>query len=229
MTFPHPERVAACVFDAYGTLFDVHSPAKRLEAELGEKAQRLSEIWRTKQLQYTWLRSLMGRFEDFWHVTGETLDYAMAGVGIDDPTLRSRLMEQYFSLDTYPDVLPGLRRLHAAGKSTAILSNGSSNMLAAAVGNAALRDLLDATLSVDAVRTFKPDPRVYELACDHFRIDKQQICFVSSNGWDAAGAACFGFQVVWLNRGGLPRETLPAHPDVEIASLAELPDLLGIE
>ena len=228
MTLLHPERITACVFDAYGTLFDVHTPAKRLEAELGDRAQRLSEIWRTKQLQYTWLRSLMGRFEDFWQITGEALDFAMASVGIDDLTLRSRLIEQYFRLDLYPDVLPGLRRLHAAGKSTAILSNGSANMLAAAVGNAGLRDLIDATLSADAVKIFKPDPRVYELASDHFRIDKQQICFVSSNGWDAAGAACFGFRVAWLNRDKSARETLPPQPDVEINSLAELADMLGV-
>ena len=228
MTVLHAERITTCVFDAYGTLFDVHSPAKRLEAELGDNAQRLSEIWRTKQLQYTWLRSLMGRFEDFWHITGEALDFAMAAVGVENATLRSRLMEQYFSVEAYPDVAGGLRRLRAAGMSTAVLSNGSTNMLAAAVTNAGLRDLLDATLSADAVSVFKPDPRVYELACDHFRVDKQQICFVSSNGWDAAGAACFGFRGAWLNRGGLPRETLPPAPDVEISSLAELPGLLGI-
>ncbi len=220
--------IGACVFDAYGTLFDVHSAVGRSGGALGDKAGPVSALWRQKQLEYTWLRSLMGAYADFWQITGEGLDYALAANQIDDPGLRQRLMDLYLSLDAYPDVPGALGQLRAAGKKTAILSNGSPDMLQAAVGSAKLGDLLDAALSVDELRVFKPDARVYQLAVDRLGVEAGRICFVSTNGWDAAGSAHFGFNVAWLNRFSQPPERLPGKPAAIIESLAELPDLLGI-
>jgi len=220
--------IQACVFDAYGTLFDFNSAVMRCRDEIGDGAERLSEIWRQKQLQYTWLRSLMGRHADFWQVTGEALDFALAAVGIADADLRARLMALYRELDTFAEVPQVLRELKQAGMRTAILSNGAPDMLAAGVAAAGLGDDLDAVLSVEDVGVFKPDPRVYQLAVDRLGVPAAQICFMSSNGWDAVGAAAFGFRVVWVNRYRQPSERLPAQPDVELDSLAALPELLGL-
>lgn len=220
--------IAACVFDAYGTLFDFNSATERCRAVLGERTDRLSEVWRQKQLQYTWLRSLMGRHENFWQVTGEALDFALAAVGLDDPALRQRLLDLYLELEPYPDVVDTLRRLKAANLRTAILSNGAPDMLAAAVASAGVTDLIDEIYSVEAVGVYKPDSRVYQLAVDGLDLPCRAICFQSANGWDAIGAAAFGFRVAWINRFGQPREALPASPDAELTSLAELPALLGL-
>jgi 2-haloacid dehalogenase len=220
--------IGACVFDAYGTLFDVHSAVGRSGGALGDKAGPVSALWRQKQLEYTWLRSLMGAYSDFWQITGEGLDYALAANKIEDPDLRQRLMDLYLSLDAYPDVPPALGRLRAAGKKTAILSNGSPDMLQAAVDSAKLGGLLDAALSVDELRVFKPDARVYQLAVDRLGVEAGRICFVSTNGWDAAGSAHFGFKVAWLNRFNQPPERLPGKPSAVIETLAELPALLGL-
>ncbi|MBV6632358.1 MAG: haloacid dehalogenase type II [Alphaproteobacteria bacterium] len=221
--------IRACVFDAYGTIFDLVSATDRLSASLGDKAGPLGDIWRAKQLQYTWLRSLTDEYTPFWQVTAEALDYAMAQLGIDDDELRSSLMEGYRGLDAYADVAPVLERLRAAGHGTAILSNGSKNMLASGVENANLQHLLDHVLSVDDVGIFKPDHRTYQMACDAFGVGPSEICFLSSNGWDAAGAAGFGFQVAWINRAGLPVERLPARPKAIINSMDGLPAVLGLE
>ncbi|MEM6902718.1 MAG: haloacid dehalogenase type II [Pseudomonadota bacterium] len=228
---PNPiiDGIRACVFDAYGTIFDLVSATDRLSASLGEKAVPLGEVWRAKQLQYTWLRSLTDEFTPFWQVTGEALDYAMEQLGIHDDELRSSLMDGYRRLDAYPDVAPVLKRLRAAGYHTAILSNGSGNMLDSGVEHAGLGDLLDHVLSVDAVQIFKPDHRTYQMACDAFDVLPGEICFLSSNGWDAAGAAGFGFQVAWINRADLPVERLPARPKAIINSMEGLPALLGLE
>jgi 2-haloacid dehalogenase len=185
-------------------------------------------MWRQKQLEYTWLRSLMGAYADFWQVTGEGLDYALAANGIADADLRRRLMDLYLSLDAYPDVHDALDRLRAAGKKTAILSNGAPNMLRAAVESADLGSRLDTVLSVDELSVFKPDPRTYQLAVDRLGVEAARICFVSTNGWDAAGAAYFGFKVAWLNRFGQQPERLPGTPSAVIETLAEVPDLLGL-
>ena len=221
-------NIEACVFDAYGTLFDFNSAVMRCRDDIGDGAERLSEIWRQKQLQYTWLRSLMGRHADFWQVTGEALDFALAAVDIDNADLRDRLMALYRELDTFPEVTDVLTALKAGGMQTAILSNGAPDMLNAGVDAAGLAPLLDAVLSVEDVGVFKPDPRVYQLAVDRLGVAPGSICFMSSNGWDAVGAAAFGFQVVWINRYKQPTEQLPAQPDIEVDTLSPLPDLLGI-
>lgn len=220
------DGIGACVFDAYGTLFDIHSPTAKIAGELGDKAQSLSETWRQKQLQYTWLRSLMGEYADFEQVTGEGLAYAMAAHGIDDAGIRDRLMALYMTLDAYPDAMFTLEALKGAGYATAILSNGSPKMLAAAVESTGLAPLLDEVLSVDEVGIYKPDRRVYQLAVDRMNASPDAICFVSANAWDCAGAANFGFRNVHINRFGQPPERLPGEPRAVIASLAELVPLL---
>lgn len=221
------QNIGAAVFDAYGTLFDVHSAAARAADDLGEHKDRLSALWRQKQLEYTWLRSLMGKHADFWQVTGDALDYAMASVGLSDPALRERLMVLYLELDAYPDVRPALERLRAGGIKTAILSNGEPKMLQAAVDHAGLAPLLDAVLSIEAAGVYKPDPRVYQLAVDKLKTPKERIAFVSTNAWDAAGATHFGFRVAWMNRFGMQEERLGVRPAAIMRGLEELPPLLG--
>lgn len=220
-------HIKACVFDAYGTLFDIHSPTAKIADMLGEAAQPLSEMWRLKQLQYTWLRSLMGEHAAFWQVTGEALDYALAAHGIDDAPIRQRLMDLYLMLDAYPDAVTTLRRLRQAGYATAILSNGSPDMLGAAVESSGLGAELDAVLSVEDVGIYKPDGRVYQLAVDRMGVAAGEVCFVSANAWDAAGAANFGFQVAHLNRFNQPPEGLPGTPKAIMTTLADLPPLLS--
>jgi 2-haloacid dehalogenase len=219
--------IEACVFDAYGTLFDVHSAVARLRARIGGQADALSQLWRTKQLEYTWLRALMGRHADFGQVTGDALDYAIARTGVD-PAVRESLMQAYRTLDAYPDVPDVLRRLREAGLRTAILSNGAPEMLAAGARSAGIEELLDAILSVEDVGIFKPHPRVYQLAVDRLAVLPDQIAFQSSNAWDVSGAATFGLRAVWINRLGLPPERLPGAAEHELPDLAGLPALLGL-
>ena len=221
------EGIRACVFDAYGTLFDVHSPVQKLAAEIGEKADALSQLWRQKQLEYSWLRSLMGVHADFWHVTGDALDYALAFHGIDEPGLKDELLALYLKLDAYADAKETLAALKARNMRTAILSNGSPSMLDAAVRSAGLDKLLDEVLSVEDVGIYKPSRRVYRLAMQKFVIhDAPAICFVSANTWDAQAAAQFGFQVVRIDRFGLPNDRIPGKPARLVKSLTELPALL---
>lgn len=227
MSNPEISGIRACVFDAYGTLFDVHSAAARCRGDLGDKADAMSEIWRQKQLQYTWLRSLMGAHADFWQVTGDALDYAMAAVGLEEPTLRQRLMDLYLELDAYPEVPGMLRRLKEAGIVTAILSNGAPTMLDAAVRSAGIADSLDHVLSVEDVGIFKPDMRVYRLAVDRLGVAPQEICFQSSNAWDAYAASHAGFRVAWVNRFKQPPERIPGAPDRQLDDLSTLPQLVG--
>lgn len=220
------EGIAACVFDAYGTLFDVGAAAERLEGALGEAWRPLADVWRSKQLEYAWLRSLMGRHADFWQVTGEALDYAMRRLGVEDAALRRGLMDLYLELPPYPDVKAALTRLKAGGVELAILSNGSPTMLKSATESAGLADLFDAVLSAEEVGVYKPHPSVYRLAVDRLGVPPERICFCSSNAWDASGAKAFGYAVVWCNRSGLPPENLLEPPDQEITSLAALPGLV---
>ncbi|MDX1400871.1 MAG: haloacid dehalogenase type II [Kiloniellales bacterium] len=220
-------NVRACVFDAYGTLFDVHSAVARGGEPLGEKAQSVSDLWRQKQLEYTWLRSLMPAHVDFWQVTQDGLDYAMAAHGIEDDELRDRLMQLYMRLDAYPEVPQVLRTLKEKGFKTAILSNGSPRMLSAAVESAGIANFLDDVLSVEDIGIYKPDPRIYGLAVDRLAVSPEQVCFMSSNAWDAAAAAHFGFQVAWVNRFNKPFERLPGEPKAIIDDLTKLPPLLG--
>ncbi|MDR3438304.1 haloacid dehalogenase type II [Telmatospirillum sp.] len=219
--------ISVCVFDAYGTLFDLKAVVETGRRVLGDRADELSGLWRRKQLEYSWLRSLMGRHSDFWHVTGESLDYALKAMSIDDPSLRSRLMEAYLSPATYPEVKATIEKLKTTGHRLAILSNGSPTMLTSATKAAGLAEHFDAVLSVETVGIYKPHPTVYRLVTDHFDCQAANVAFLSSNGWDAAGASAFGFQVVWVNRDGLPRDILPAVPHAEVTSLASLPDLLS--
>lgn len=218
--------VKVCVFDAYGTLFDVHSAVGRHRERLGDKADAVSLTWRTKQLEYTWLRSLMGKFVDFWQVTQDGLAYAMETHGVRDDELRQQLLDAYLALDCYPEVPEVLSSLRDRGMRSAVLSNGSRMMLEAAVESAGIGDLLDAVLSADEVGIFKPDARVYSLAVDRLGVAPDQVSFQSSNAWDAAGAATFGFRVVWCNRFGQRRERLPDAPQAEIHNLTELLPLL---
>ena len=227
MANPAFENIGACVFDAYGTLFDFNAAANRFRDELGGKADKLNEIWRMKQLQYTWLRSLMGAHVDFWTLTGEALDYALEAVEINDPALRDRLMKAYLTLDAYPEVPGLLKALQARGIKTAILSNGEPKVLKAAVDGAGLSDLLDATLSVEEVGIYKPHSSTYQLAVDRLGVPANRISFQSANSWDAAGAAHFGFKVAWCNRFGQGREHLPAQPEAEITSLDQLLPIVG--
>ncbi|MBK9516082.1 MAG: haloacid dehalogenase type II [Anaeromyxobacter sp.] len=218
----------AVVFDAYGTLFDVHAAAAAARDQLGERWQPLSDLWRQKQLTYSWLRALMGRHADFWQVTGDALDFALEALRVDEPGLRQRLMDAYARLGPYPEAAEVLGRLRAAGLKTAILSNGAPRMLASAAASAGLADLLDHVLSVEEVGTYKPHPSVYRLACDRLGAWPVELVFVSANGWDAWGAKAFGLRVAWCNRSGQPRERLTEPPDAEVRSLAELPALLGL-
>jgi 2-haloacid dehalogenase len=220
--------VRACVFDAYGTLFDVGSAAAACrDAALGEHAAALSALWREKQLQYTWLRGLQGRHADFWQVTGDALDFALETLGIADAALRTRLMNLYLTLSPYPEVAEVLGRLKRAGLGVAILSNGSPRMLEAAVAAAGIGGMVDAVLSVEEVGVYKPDPKVYQLAVERLALAPGAIAFQSANAWDAWAAAAFGMRVVWCNRQRQRPERLPGRPDCEITSLAELPALVG--
>jgi 2-haloacid dehalogenase len=227
MSAARMEGIRACVFDAYGTLFDVHSAVGRLRAEVGPQADALSELWRLRQLEYSWLRSLMGRHADFWQVTGEALDYALARLGLDPAPLRAPLLEAYLTLDAYPEVPALLERLRAAGLKLAILSNGAPGMLQAGAASAGIEGLLDAILSVEEVGIFKPDPRVYRLAVDRLGVAPNEIAFQSSNAWDVNGAACCGLRPVWINRFKAPPERLPGRAEHELPDLSTLPALLG--
>ena len=219
--------IRACVFDAYGTLFDYASAAAGCSDLLGDKAARLTLLWRDKQLQYSWLRAVQNRHADFWQVTGDALDYALETLDLADTALRDRLMKLYLTLAAFPEVPEVLHRLKTAGLATAILSNGSPAMLRPAVDGAGIGGLLDGVLSVEEVGVYKPHPKVYQLAVDRLGAAADAILFVSSNAWDAYAAAAFGMRVAWCNRYAQRRERLPGHPDHEIRSLAELPALLG--
>ncbi|MEB0011123.1 haloacid dehalogenase type II [Glaciimonas sp. Gout2] len=220
-------NIRACVFDAYGTLFDVNSAAEQVQDMLGDKWRPLADMWRTKQLQYTWLRSLTGRHADFWDVTGDALDFALESLKVTDAGLRQRLLDLYLQLRPYPEVESTLVALKASGLRCGILSNGSAGMLSSAVNNAGIGHLLDAVLSVDEAGIFKPHPSVYQMAVDQFGLMPSEICFVSSNGWDAYSAKAFGFRVIWCNRFAQPAERIPDTPDGEIINLSELLGIVG--
>ncbi len=210
------------VFDAYGTLFDVHAAVSRHSERIGPDAARLSQIWRAKQLEYSWVLGLAGRYEPFWRLTERALDHALAACPAVEPTIRVDLLDAYRVLDPYPEVPHVLRALREGGARTGILSNGDHHMLGAAVRSAGIGDLLDHVLSVDAVRTFKTDPRVYALATEAFETGRESIVFVSSNRWDIAGATAFGFSCIWVNRAGAPDEYADLAPRREIRDLESL-------
>ncbi len=222
--------IRACVFDAYGTLFDFASAAAGCADVLGDQAAALTRLWRDKQLQYTWLRAVQRRHADFWQVTGDALDFALEALQLGQAGqvgLRERLMRLYLTLDAFPEVPEVLRSLKAAGLGTAVLSNGTPAMLRAAVANAGFCEVLDPVLSVEEVGVYKPHAAVYQLAADRLAMAPSAILFVSSNAWDVHAASAFGLRTVWCNRHGQGRERLPGAPDREIGSLAELPGLVG--
>lgn len=214
---------SAYVFDAYGTLFDVHAAVRRHAGEIGPDGQALSEIWRAKQLEYSWVRTLMGSYRDFWQLTEEALDYAFLKVPTADPALRGKLLDAYWRLDCFPEVPAVLAALKAAGGRIAILSNGSPAMLESAVKSAALDTVVDEVFSVDEIGRYKTVPDVYEMVTTAWRLYPQSVSFQSSNRWDVAGAHKFGFRTVWINRTGQPDEYRD-HPPALI-----LPSLDGLE
>jgi 2-haloacid dehalogenase len=226
MANPNFSNIGACAFDAYGTLFDVNAAARRCRERLGADAEAFSATWRRKQLEYSWLRSLMGCHADFWQVTSEALDYAFDKHGADR-SLRDELLAIYRSLNAFPEVVQSLRALRDSGFKTAILSNGSPAMLQSAVDGAGLAPLIDQVLSVEDVGVFKPHHSVYRLAVDRLGVPAGRICFLSSNGWDIAGAAHFGFRTIWINRAGEPVDRLPAGPERIAADLGGLVDRIS--
>jgi 2-haloacid dehalogenase len=220
------EGIKACVFDAYGTLFDFASAAARCQDVPDQKLGALTTLWREKQLQYTWLRSMQESFADFWHVTEDALEYTLDTLGIASPDLQKKLMELYLTPAPFPEVRNVLVQLRQAGFRTAILSNGSAPMLESAVRAGGLQELFDAVLSVDPVKLFKPHPRVYAYGLEQLGLKAHEVSFQSGNAWDAYGASHFGLKVAWCNRYGHPAERLPGSPDFEIRDLSELPALL---
>jgi 2-haloacid dehalogenase len=214
--------VSVYVFDAYGTLFDVHAAIARHRAEAGPDADRFSEIWRTKQLEYTWTLTLAGQYLDFWTLTERALDYTFARIPSVDLALRGKLLEAYLSLDAFPDARTALTQLKNRGLRLAILSNGSPRMLSAAVKASGLGELLDDVLSVEAIRMYKPRPEVYALVTQAFGVTGQDVALVSSNRWDVMGAAEFGFHPVWVNRARMPEEYADQPPDHTVPDLAAL-------
>lgn len=209
-------------FDAYGTLFDVHAAVRRHAEAVGADADRLSATWRAKQLEYSWVRSLMGRYLDFWTITEQALDTAFAAHPTCDRSMKPALLAAYRQLDAYPEVPQLLQKLKNDGKTLVILSNGSQSMLESAVSAAGLDGVFEAVLSVDQIRCYKTDERVYEMITTQFRVYPEAVSFQSSNRWDIAGATAFGFRTVWINRSGAPDE----YPDLPAAAV--LPSLEGL-
>ena len=222
--------IKACVFDAYGTLFDVAAAARIAAAEPGNEAleevwPKLAADWRLKQLQYTWLRAVSDNHTDFWQVTQDGLDWALEASGIGDGTLRERLLALYWELQAYPEVPQMLMDLKAAGQIIAILSNGSPDMLDGAVKSADIGAVLDSVLSVEDVGVFKPHASVYDLVPERLNVAKDEVLFVSSNGWDAASAAAYGFETVWVNRAAEPMDRLYGTPHHVLSDLTTIPEL----
>lgn len=223
--------ITTCIFDAYGTLFDVSAAARHAAQEpendaISETWPTLSADWRRKQLEYTWLRAVAGDHTDFWQVTQDGLDWAMAAQDLHDPRLRRRLLDLYWELQAYPEVPDMLTALKRAGLATGILSNGTPDMLGAAVASASLGDVIDKTLSVEEVGIFKPAAAVYDLVGQHFGTTPGEVLFVSSNGWDAAHAAAYGFTTIWVNRAGEPVDRLTGVPDRILSDLTDIPHLV---
>lgn len=228
MNKPDIKGIRAFVFDAYGTVFDFSSVAAPFPEGHDWRFDRLVSVWREKQLQYTWLRTVEGAYADFWQITEEALEFAMDFVGMDDLALRNDLRDRFLELDAFPEASDTMRRLKAAGIRTAILSNGTLKMLVSVVKRTGIDLFLDAVLSVDEVRVYKPHPRAYQLAVDRMGIEPDAVAYVSSNGWDVLGASFFGFRSVWCNRQALPPERLPGAPAMTVTSLEDIPNLLEV-
>ena len=222
--------VTTCIFDAYGTLYDVAAAARRAaeqpgQTQLAEVWPKLAADWRAKQLEYSWLRAITGDYTPFWEVTKDGLDWAMEASGLDDPVLRETLLALYWELPAYKEAPKTLATLKAKGFTTAILSNGSTEMLEGARDFSGIGEWLDATLSVEEVGIFKPARAVYDMVGSHFGTTPDQVLFVSANGWDAAGAAAYGFHTAWVNRHDAPVDRMPARPGHIAPDLTTIPDL----
>lgn len=223
--------ITTCVFDAYGTLFDVNSAARRAaerpdQGTLAQVWPRLAADWRSKQLQYTWLRAITGHHKDFWEVTKDGLDWAMEAQSLDDPILRETLLALYWELEAYAEVPQMLATLKDRGLTCAILSNGSPDMLEGAVEFAGIEGLLDDVISVEDAGIFKPSSKVYDLVGAKLGCAKSEVLFVSSNGWDIAGASDYGFTTAWVNRVGEPMDRLFARPQHVLSDLTTIPELI---
>ncbi len=226
-------KITTCIFDAYGTLFDVAAAARELAGQPGREAfaevwMQVANDWRLKQLQYSWLRAVARDHVGFWQVTQDGLDWALARAGLEDAALREDLLGLYWHLAAYPEVPEMLGRLKAAGLQTGILSNGSPDMLEGAVSSAGIGQMLDAVLSVEDAGVFKPDRRVYDMVGARFDCTPDEVLFVSSNGWDAAFAAAYGFDTLWVNRAGEPMDRLSGQPGRVAADLTGVPEIVGV-
>lgn len=221
------DNTRACVFDAYGTLFDVHSAVGAMQEEIGPDYAQLSAAWRRRQLEYTWLHSLMAKHRDFWQLTSDALRVSLRELKLENKGLHERLMQAYLQLSAFEEVPTVLEMLRKADIKTAILTNGTPAMIEAAVRHSGIEQWIDQQISVEAVGIYKPDARVYQLAVDSLGVPAGQIAFMSSNAWDASGAAHFGFNVAWVNRYSQPSEALPGTPAAMLSTLSELPAMLG--
>jgi 2-haloacid dehalogenase len=218
--------VKVCIFDAYGTLFDVNAACRELSKEVGEQWQELATLWRLRQVEYTWLRNSMNEYINFWNITEDALEYAMETLNMKNEELKNKLLDLYLKLEAYPEVEKVLIQLKKEGYQTGILSNGSEEMLASAVKNAKLENLLDKVLSVEKCKVYKPSSKVYDLVEKEFKINKINCAFFSSNAWDMHAAAHYGFKTIWVNRFEGNLEKLPGKPYKIVQTLEKIVDIL---
>jgi len=219
-------KIEACIFDAYGTLFDVNAACRELSKEVGDSWEQLASLWRLRQVEYTWLRNSMDQYIDFWQITSDALDYAMETLGIENIELREDLLNLYLKLEAYPEVRGLLAKLKQRGLKTGILSNGSMKMLNSAVDNANIRDVLDVILSVEECEIYKPSSKVYDLVKIKMHINKENVLFFSSNAWDMHAASNYGFKTIWVNRFNGKLERLPGKPIEIVNSLEKIDEIV---
>ena len=219
-------KIEACIFDAYGTLFDVNAACRELSKEVGDNWEKLASLWRLRQVEYTWLRNSMEEYIDFWKITSDALDYAMETLGIENYELREELLNLYLKLEAYPEVNDLLKKLKQRGLKTGILSNGSMKMLNSAVNNANIREYLDEILSVEECEIYKPSSKVYDLVKIKMQIDKENVLFFSSNAWDMHAASNYGFKTIWVNRFRAKLEKLPGKPIDIVNSLDKIDEII---
>ena len=219
-------KIKACIFDAYGTLFDVNAACRELSREVGDNWEKLASLWRLRQVEYTWLRNSMDEYIDFWQITSDALDYAMETLGIENNKLREGLLNLYLKLEAYPEVNHLLKKLKQRGLKTGILSNGSMKMLNSAVDNANIREYLDAILSVEECKIYKPSSKVYDLVKIKMQISKENTLFFSSNAWDMHAASNYGFKTIWVNRFNTKLERLPGKPIDIVNSLDKIDEII---
>jgi len=220
------KEIKACIFDAYGTLFDVNSACRELSKEVGHNWESLASLWRLRQVEYTWLRNSMNEYIDFWQITSDALDYAMETLEIENIKLKQDLLALYLKLEAYPEVKDLLKKLKQKGFKTGILSNGSIKMLNSAVDNANIRDLLDGILSVEECEIYKPSKKVYDLVEKNMKVKKENVMFFSSNAWDMHAASNYGFDTIWVNRFNAKLERLPGKPKNIVNSLEKIDQII---